>query len=150
MILDLSAGYRGIWYDKRRADVVYLDLREQVRPDLVADSTCLPFRRNTFDLVVFDPPHANFGARSNMARDYGHRTMQAIVDLVAHTAEEAHRVARAGALLAFKWNDHDRKLAGIVELLTPYWEPLFGALTAERTARGNRTWWLLCSRGILT
>lgn len=38
-IIDLSAGNRAIWFDKNYRDATYLDIREEVKPDIVGDST---------------------------------------------------------------------------------------------------------------
>jgi hypothetical protein len=116
-ILDLSAGWRWIWHDPHHRDTVYLDRRAEVAPDVVADSRCLPFKQGVFDLVVFDPPHVNFGASANMSRDYGHHTTVEIREIVRNTGKEAHRVCRPDALMAFKWNDHDQPQGTILALL---------------------------------
>jgi len=56
-ILDATCGKRMMWFNKFYEDCVYMDIRREVGPDLVADFRMLPFPDETFDLVVFDPPH---------------------------------------------------------------------------------------------
>lgn len=141
----MTAGNRGTWFDKQLADVVFVDLREHAHPDVVADSRCLPLPNGMFDLVVFDPPHVNFGARSNMNRDYGHHTTENIRDLLRGAGKEAARVAKRDGLLAFKWNDHDQKLANVLPLLAD-WQPMFGQVTAVKTKHACTTTWLLLKR----
>ena len=106
-ILDMTAGNRGIWFNKNHPEALYMDIRPEVKPDIVAD-----FRENSipaytianpYDLVVFDPPHLNFGAKSNMSKCYGHHTTAEILELVEKGAEHAWRVTRPDALMAFKW-----------------------------------------------
>ena len=143
-ILDLSAGNRAIWFNRKHPDCTYIDKRAEVMPDLVCDSRdVLPFMAGTFDLMVFDPPHVNFGKTSNMARVYGHHTTAEIVDIIEKTSTEAHRVSRKDALMAFKWNDHDIPLPTVLKLLRG-WEPLFGHLTKD--GPGSKTYWCLLRR----
>ncbi len=66
-ILDLSAGRRAVWFDKEHRDATYIDIRPEVKPTLVADARALPPEiGQDFGLIVFDPPHVNFGANSNI------------------------------------------------------------------------------------
>ena len=58
-ILDMSAGNRAIWFNKKHPDTLYIDKRASVKPDLVADSRALPLEEPKYYLVVFDPPHMN-------------------------------------------------------------------------------------------
>jgi hypothetical protein len=145
-ILDLSAGNRGIWFDKTHQDCVYVDIRPSVRPTVIADSRALPFSAYQFDLVVFDPPHVNGGSNSNISKDYGHHTASAIRDIIICSAHEAHRVSQPQALMAFKWNDHDRKLSPILALMASWWRPLFGQLVSVRTKHSSQTYWVMCQR----
>ena len=149
-ILDMSAGNRGVWFDKNHPDVMYVDVRSEVNPTIVADTRALPVSVGSgFDLVVFDPPHEKFfGANSNMSRDYGHHTAADIRDTVAKSAREAHRVTKPGALMAFKWNDHGQSFKKILGLMSPWWEPLSlsGHQTAVRTKHSSQTQWVLLRR----
>jgi len=143
----MSAGHRAIWFNKKHHEALYLDCREAVSPDIVCDTRNLPAEVGVgYDLVVFDPPHVNFGKNSNMARDYGHHTTEEIRNIVKGSAKEAHRVSRPEALMAFKWNDHDQKLEKVLGLMAEWWEPLFGQLTAQRTKHVCGTWWVMLKR----
>lgn len=128
-ILDLTPGNRGIWFDKNDQRVSFA----------TEDN-------DGFGLVVFDPPHANYGANSNMALDYGHHTAEEIRQFITNGAMMAHRRSVQDALMAFKWNDHDRKLTPILELMAPWWEPLFGQRTAIRTKHACSTYWVMLVR----
>lgn len=128
-VLDLTPAKRGIWFDKAHPA-----------------ATFAPAEGDGFGLVVFDPPHANVGATSNMAKDYGHHTAAEIRDFIAAAAEEGHRRSAPDALMAFKWNDHDRKLAPILALMDRWWEPLFGQRTATRTKHSCSTYWVMLLR----
>lgn len=146
-ILDLTAGNRAIWFNKEHPDALYIDIRAEVGPDIVADSRKLwPLAVSSlYDLVVFDPPHLNFGARSNMSKSYGHHTTRDILDLVQKTAKAAFNVTRPDALMALKWNDHSISLKRILALM-PQWEPLFGHGVSTSTRRNKATSWVMLRR----
>jgi hypothetical protein len=99
-----------------------------------------------YGLIVFDPPHVNFGANAEMSKTYGHHTTDEIRDIVKRSAQEAHRVSRPDALMAFKWNDHDQKLEKVLALMSEWWEPLFGQLVATRTKHACGTHWVMLRR----
>lgn len=143
-ILDLSAGNRAVWFDKRCELATFVDVRPEVAPDIVADSTNLPATiGGGYDLVVFDPPHKNNAATGNMVRSYGHHTAEEITNILVGTAREAHRVTKPGALMAFKWNTHTRKLDSALALLKPYWRPLFGHGVSHQQRTSQTSWVML-------
>ncbi len=146
-ILDLSAGKRAVWFDKNHRDAVYCDLRPEVNPTVVCDTRRLPPEvGDGFDLIVFDPPHVNFGANAQMSKTYGHHTTKDIREIVELSAKEAHRVSRLDALMAFKWNDHDQSFEKILKLMAAWWEPLFGHKVSVRTKHSSQTQWVLLRR----
>lgn len=86
LILDACCGSRMFWFDKQNPNVLFVDKRSEtltakdrdkirtieVKPDIVADFTNLPFEDNSFYQVVFDPPHLKtLGENSWMAKKYG-------------------------------------------------------------------------------
>ena len=144
-IIDMSAGNRAVWFNKKHPDCIYIDIRESVNPDRVCDSRATGMNAGHFDLVVFDPPHVNLGEKSDMARTYGHFTTVEIRDIIRRTSQEAHRISKPEALMAFKWNDHSQKLEKVLALM-PEWEPLFGHKTASRTKHSSSTVWVMLKR----
>lgn len=143
-ILDLTAGNRAIWYDKKHPFATFLDVRPEVEPDVVCDTKAIPhFIGQDFDLIVYDPPHLNCGPNSNMSKNYGHWTNQQIRDNIAATQVEAHRVAKKNGLMALKWNTHDIKLETVFGLLS-HWEPLFGHLV--KNGPRSQTYWVMLRR----
>lgn len=143
-IIDLSAGNRAVWYNKEHLECLYVDIRESVKPDLVADSTALPDSVGSgYDLIVFDPPHNNSGPNSNMSRVYGYHTTARIYEIIEGTGKEAWRIGNKEALMAFKWNDCQIKLQKVLDLM-PQWEPLFGHLTKD--GPGSKTYWVMLKR----
>jgi len=146
-ILDLSAGNRAMWFDKKNTIVTFVDIRPEVNPDIIADSRNLPGDfDNDYDLVVFDPPHVNCGENSHMGKEYGHHTSEEIRILIRATAKEAHRVTLPNGLMVFKWNDHDQKLERVLALMNDWWEPLFGQLVAQRTKHTSGTYWVILKK----
>jgi len=140
-ILDLSAGNRAVWFNKRHPCATYLDKRPEVNPDVVCDTTAIPESVGSgYDLVVFDPPHMNCGKTSNMSRVYGYHTVEEIFRTIEGTAKEAHRVTTDKGLMALKWNDHDIDLKKVFRFM-PQWEPLFGHLTKD--GPGSHTYWVM-------
>ena len=138
-ILDVSAGKRAVWFNKKHPNAVYLDIRPEVDPDIVADSRELPFENESFDLIVFDPPHLNCGKNSIMGKRYGSWTQSHITDTIIRTGEETARVGKKNCILIFKWNDHDIPVMRILPLLNK-WEPLFGHLTKD--GPGSKTYFV--------
>ena len=82
-ILDATCGSRMMWFNKQNIDVLFCDKRTEnhilcdgrvleITPDLEIDFTNMPFRDNSFKLVVFDPPHLHkLGKSSWLAKKYG-------------------------------------------------------------------------------
>lgn len=143
----MSAGNKGVWFDKNYRDAVFVDIRESVNPTIVADTRELPVTvGNNYDLIVFDPPHVNFGKNAELSKTYGWHTTDEIRDIIKRSSAEAHRVSRPDALMAFKWNDHDQKLDKVMALMSEWWEPLFGHKTSSRTKHSSQTYWVLLRR----
>lgn len=126
-ILDMNAGNRAVWMNKKHPECLYLDIRPETEPDIVCDTRNLPEQVGCeYDLIVFDPPHCSFGPNSEMGKKYSHNNIEQIRDIIRGSGKEAHRVSKKEALMAFKWNDHDLKLHSVLNLISEYWEPLFG------------------------
>ena len=79
-----------IWFDKNNQNALFMDCREEddvqiwkstkndsvrylnVHPDVLADFTHMPFKDNSFHLVVFDPPHLiHIGETAWLYKKYG-------------------------------------------------------------------------------
>jgi hypothetical protein len=55
-ILDATVNGGRFWRRGNRP-VVGIDIEPTHRPMIVADNTHMPYRDNSFDVVVYDPPH---------------------------------------------------------------------------------------------
>ena len=145
-ILDLSAGNRAIWFNKSMELATFIDIRKNVKPDVVCDSRQLPLNDGLFDLIVFDPPHVNFGEKANMSKSYGYHNSEEIQDIIKKSAKEAHRVSNKNALLVMKWNDHDKKIGPVLGSIDPWWQPLFAHRIAYRLKHASSTYWAVLMR----
>lgn len=115
LILDACCGGRMFWYDKECPHALYIDKRrctEQIQdgrsiriaPDLVADFTCLPFEDETFNLVVFDPPHLKRAGESSwLAKKYG-VLPEDWKGCIRKGFSECFRVLKKNGVLVFKWS----------------------------------------------
>ena len=82
-ILDACCGSKMFWFDKNNPNVTFMDIREiedtlcdgrklEIHPDVLGDFRNMPFQDNTYDLIVFDPPHlTKVGDNSWLAKKYG-------------------------------------------------------------------------------
>jgi len=55
-ILDATVGGWRFWKNSTRP-IIGLDMRLRCNPSVVGDNSNMPFRSNSFDVVVYDPPH---------------------------------------------------------------------------------------------
>ena len=134
-ILDACCGSRMFWYDKHEAHTTYMDIRKHyeelptghvinVSPDVLGDFRKIPFDDETFDLVVFDPPHLlNAGKTSWLAKKYG--VLPA--DWEGYLKEgytECQRVLKPTGTINFKWNSEQIPFSEILKVIDD--KPIFG------------------------
>ncbi|MBI3697864.1 MAG: hypothetical protein HY238_23910 [Acidobacteria bacterium] len=55
-ILDATVNGGRFWRGSNRP-VIGMDIARTHRPMVVADNICMPFRKASFDVIVYDPPH---------------------------------------------------------------------------------------------
>ncbi len=134
-ILDVCCGSRMFWFDKRNDKVIFMDNRVlhdtlcdgrklDIEPDIIGDFRNIPFDDNTFNMVVFDPPHLlKAGENSWLAKKYGKLSETWSSDL-KQGFDECMRVLKPNGTLIFKWNEQQIKLKEILKLID--YEPLLG------------------------
>lgn len=134
------------WFNKSNPDVTFMDIREHyeeletghvinVKPDIVADFRDMPFKNDTFDLVVFDPPHLlRAGPKSWLAKKYGKLNRDTWQQDIGQGFSECFRVLKPNGTLVFKWNEDQIKLSEV--LATTDIKPLFGN-------KRSKTHWLV-------
>lgn len=144
-ILDACCGSRMFWFDKEHPATVYMDNRKfscelcdgrdlKIEPDIVADFRNIPFDDNTFNLVVFDPPHLlKVGESSWLAKKYGKLTKN-WPDDIKQGFDECIRVLKPNGVLIFKWNEQQITLKQVLDIVK--YKPLFGD-------KRNKTNWLV-------
>ena len=147
MILDPCCGGRMFWFDKENPHVLFCDNREfsenlcdgrmfEVKPDMLADVTQLPFPDESFWHVIFDPPHVlHAGEKSWMAKKYG-RLPKEWKAFIRAGFDECWRVLKTNGTLVFKWNEESVTAGNIIKAIGR--EPLYG----QKERKSGRTHWL--------
>ena len=112
MMLDVTAGNRGIWNNKNPPNVIFLDKETRLRlpPDVFADFRFCPFRDNVFDCILFDPPFVNdiapwfLNPKSKSGSFYGTpgKTKRELLILLHQAQKEFQRLSKR---LCLKWGD---------------------------------------------
>lgn len=147
-ILDACCGSKMFWFDKSNPDVEFCDKRTlertefypgryiEINPDTVCDFTNLPFDNNSFNLVVFDPPHLKqVGDTAYMAVKYG-KLNEDWEDMLSKGFDECMRVLKPDGVLIFKWSEVQIKLSDVLKCFSC--NPLFG----NKTPKQSKTHWL--------
>lgn len=144
-ILDACCGSRMFWFDKENPNVTYMDIRQEyeeletghvvdVNPDIVGDFRDMPFESDTFDMVVFDPPHLiHAGDNSWLAKKYG-KLDELWPEDIRQGFAECMRVLKPNGSLIFKWNEDQISLQDVLAAISE--EPLFGN-------KRSKTHWLV-------
>ncbi|MNL07832.1 hypothetical protein D3C87_1285250 [compost metagenome] len=152
LILDACCGSRMFWFDKENPNVVFQDIREEshilcdgrpleVSPDVVADFRNMPYSDESFQMVVFDPPHLKkLGKDTWMAKKYGVLLPTWELDIKLGF-DECMRVLKCNGTLIFKWNEVQIPISRILELI-PY-KPLFG----HTSGKNGKTIWMAFMKG---
>lgn len=148
-ILDVCCGSRMFYYDKNDPRVLFLDKRREehilcdgrkleIKPDILADFTSLPFEDNSFSLIVFDPPHLiSAGEDSWMRKKYGKLDEKNWQNELHDGFVECWRVLKYSGSLIFKWNETQISLSEVLECFPE--RPIFG----HRTTNNLKTHWVV-------
>lgn len=97
----------------------------------------LPFPDNTFNMVVFDPPHLTRAGRDSWMRlKYGMLTADWQEDIRQGFAG-CFRVLKPGQFLVFKWNEAQVRVSQLLALTSEIL--LFGHKSGKR----EKTHWIM-------
>ena len=154
------------YFDKDNPDVLFQDIRKvdthlcdgrhfKVNPDIIADFRQMPYPDDTFQMVVFDPPHLfrnvghskwadMYGSLNPKSKPTGYQQIKYGAlgntdwkDTLTRGFSECFRVLKPNGVLIFKWNDTDKPVSEILKL-TPY-KPLLG----NRSGKRSNTHWIV-------
>jgi hypothetical protein len=155
-ILDPCCGSKMFWFDKENDLVLFSDIRKEkhilcdgrklnICPEQINDFRDLPYKNESFNLIVFDPPHMNsLGKNSWMNKKYGTLEKEGWEEYLSMGFNECWRVLRRGGTLIFKWNTSDIKLKDILDCFSQ--TPLFG----QTTTINLKTHWIVFYKPLST
>lgn len=149
-ILDPASGGRMFYFDKNDPRVMFGDIREHeehessngrritVKPDMVMDFRSLPFDDETYNTVIFDPPHlTGLGETSWYRKAYGVLDKETWRDDLAKGFSECFRVLKPNGVLIFKWNEFNILTSEVIKLAGC--RPIIG----HQSGTKMKTHWLL-------
>ena len=150
IILDPASSMRSFYFDKKDDRVVFGDIRENethlltnnqtihIEPDEVMDFRAIPYPDETYQCVVFDPPHLlNLSEKSWMRKKYGVLEKETWQDDLTKGFAECFRVLKTNGTLIFKWNETSIPLKDILKLTDQ--KPVLGHPSGKRMG----THWVL-------
>ncbi|WP_028897810.1 class I SAM-dependent methyltransferase [Prevotella sp. HUN102] len=158
-ILDACCGGKMFYFDKKDSRVLFQDIRNfeivlcdgrhfEIKPDIQADFTNMPYPDNSFAMVVFDPPHLLRNVKkSTFAEIYGSLNSKSCAtgyqhikygalpnsdwkEMLSKGFTECFRVLKHRGFLIFKWNETDIKVSEILKLTSE--KPIFGHISGKR------------------
>ena len=153
LILDACCGSRMFWFDKTNPNVLFADIRDEshilcdgrelnISPDALIDFRDMPFADNTFQMVVFDPPHLHkLGKKSWMGAKYGILDPSWKTD-IRRGFDECMRVLKPHGTLIFKWNEDQILVSQILNIIEL--QPLFG----HKSGKQAKTHWMAFMKGV--
>jgi hypothetical protein len=156
LILDPASSMRSFYFDKKDPRVLFGDIRKKethlltngqtihIEPDEVMDFRAIPYPDESFQCVVFDPPHMlNLSEKSWMRKKYGVLDKETWREDITQGFAECFRVLKTDGTLIFKWNEVSIPLKEILTL-TPH-KPVLGHPSGKRMG----THWVLFIKGML-
>lgn len=158
-ILDATSGGRSIWLPEHKdnENTLFIDCRERepgftgqegrtfsVEPDEVQDFRDLPHEDESFNLVVFDPPHVirEDGMEQlsgYVLKSYGALHAETWQSDLSQGFDELWRVLKPGGTMVFKFADNDVDFSDVLDLAPR--DPLFGT-TTKKTSKCENRWFV--------
>lgn len=143
-ILDATAGFRMMWFEKKHPNCIYLDERSECQPNIVGDYRNLQqFPNGTFRLIVFDPNHRleeDGYPKGRFKLNYGPLLPQTWHSDFNRAYLEFMRVLMDYGILIFKWSTHKISINEVLKCFPT--QPLFGQqTTGTKGNRKSKTYW---------
>lgn len=148
LILDACCGGRMMWFDKSNPNVLFTDIRcmekgtlqvrpnFSVEPDQISDYRKMTFPDESFQMVVWDPPHvARHNNKSWMSEKYGMLCPDTWEEDLRTGFSECWRVLKFNGVLVFKWSEANFSVQEVLKLFPE--KPLFGHTTGKS---GSTKW----------
>ena len=148
LILDPASSMRSFYFNKKDERVLFGDIRINethlltngqtihIEPDEVMDFRNIPYPDNSFQYVVFDPPHMlRLSEKSWMRKKYGVLDSDNWQQDITQGFAECFRVLKTNGTLIFKWNEVSIPLKEILALAPPPTQTSFGS--SIRQKNGN-------------
>ena len=151
-ILDACCGSKMFYFDKNNPDVLFCDIRSEehiigdnrklnIKPDVKCDFTNMPFSNESFNMVVFDPPHlTRVGKNGWQFKKYGVLSKEWEYDIIKGF-NECFRVLKKDGTLIFKWNETHIKTSNVLQLTDA--KPILG----HRSGKASHTHWICFIKG---
>lgn len=141
-ILDATAGYRMMWFNKNHPNAIYLDQRPECEPNVIGDFTDLSqFPDNCFQLIIFDPPHFfeknGLAPETSLCRRFGALKVETWQTDLRKAFIEFFRVLKPLGVLVLKWTNARLPSSKIIEL-SPY-PPIVYQVSSSRKKAGARS-----------
>lgn len=150
LILDPASSMRSFYFNKTDNRVLFGDIRKDethllcngqtihIKPDEVMDFRAIPYADNSFQCVIFDPPHVlGLSEKSWMRKKYGVLESQTWREDIKQGFSECFRVLKPNGTLIFKWNEVSITLKEILTLTDQ--SPVLGHPSGKRMG----THWVL-------
>jgi len=154
LILDPASSTRSFYFDKEDDRVLFGDIRAKethlltnnqtihIEPDEVMDFREIPYPDESFQCVIFDPPHRiKLKAESDFIKKYGSLERESWQEDIGNGFAECFRVLKVNSTLIFKWSEVSIPLREVLKL-TPY-KPVLGHPSGKRMG----THWVLFIKG---
>ena len=153
-VLDPASSMRSFYFDKQDNRVLFGDIRKNethlltndqtihIKPDEVMDFRSIPYSDESFQVVIFDPPHRlKLTAESDFIKKYGALDKETWREDLTQGFKECFRVLKTNGTLIFKWSEVSIKLKDILALTDQ--KPLLGHPSGKRMG----THWVLFIKG---
>ena len=143
-----------MWFNKENPNTVFMDKKKKIEdfshsklnvrmsPDIQAVWEYLPFPDETFEMVVFDPPHMienrPLDCNSIFVSKYGLLRPQTYRRELFQAGKEFWRVLKKGGFLVFKWNDCSRKFDRVIQYFPN--RPLFYQKSKGSAGQSSTFW----------